>query len=46
MDGHLISIGADAAELDQDLSDRLDAVNEAATPGLTPQRELTASGTP
>ena len=43
MDGHRITIGADATDLDQELSDRLDAVNEAATPGVPPQRELTAS---
>ena len=38
-----IVIGEADADLDQALSDGLDAVNEAATRGITSQRELTTS---
>lgn len=38
-----IRVGAADAALDSQLSDGLDAHNAAATPGITPQRELTVS---
>lgn len=38
-----IVIGGADADLDQALSDGLDAVNDAETQGITPQRELTAA---
>ena len=38
-----IVVGDADAELDQALSDGLDAVNQAATTGIVPQRELTTS---
>ena len=42
MDQHPdILVGAADADLDQQLSDGLDAVNLAATPGVRPQEELT-----
>ncbi|WP_426245353.1 GNAT family N-acetyltransferase [Nocardioides sp. LHG3406-4] len=38
-----IQVGEADAALDQQLSDGLDVVNEAATTGITPQLELTVS---
>ena len=39
--GHSVVVGDAVPELDQRLSDELDRVNAAATPGVAPARELT-----
>lgn len=39
---HVLQVGGADAGLDQELSDRLDEFNRAATPGVEPARELTA----
>ena len=38
---YAVEVGGAVPELDQRLSDELDLVNAAATPGVTPARELT-----